>query len=146
MMRRYVAQLQTDVQESSWTIEQIAARLDKAPSTLYSMLNPFCSTTHKLGLEEAMAIARLVSATRFLELIAHDFGFTLTDPQYDKPDASDMREEVLQGYQATHDFLCAVDEGESSSQLAMKCNRAKKELNDVAQRKKNEEQRLHAVK
>lgn len=142
MRRDFVAAVHHAVMAQQHTsVEFLAARLNKAPSTLYNELNPYPhdGSTAKLGLEDAIRICELINDTTPLTQMADHFGYSLYDHNRD-PDAENMREEVLQGYQATHEFLRAVDEGRPCSELVPLCNNAQQELEDVAQRKRNEEQ------
>lgn len=147
MTRTFVEAVYEAVRRSNVSVKQLAAELDKKPSTLYDELNPMPAPdrTAKLGLEDAIRICELINDHSPLAQIATHFGYSLIETGRE-PDAQDMREEVLQGYQATHELLRAVDENRPCSELVPLCNQAQQELEDVVQRKKKEEQKLHAVK
>lgn len=84
MERKFVAQVQDAVQASRLTIETLAAKLDKRPSTLYAELNPFPhdGCTAKLGLEDAVKIMEYTADYTPLMQLANHFGLTLRKPDH----------------------------------------------------------------
>jgi hypothetical protein len=133
MQKHFVAALQIAVQRSTWSIEALAAKLDKRPSTLYAELNPWGDTTHKLGLEDAIRIMDIMDDhTPLLTINSH---FNLTAKQNNrKPDGKDLDEEFLQGFQATVKFIEAAKSGASTAELTELCCQATNELEDVVRR------------
>jgi hypothetical protein len=137
MQKHFVAALQIAVQRSTWSIEALAAKLDKRPSTLYAELNPWGDTTHKLGLEDAIRIMDIMDDhTPLLTINSH---FNLTAKQNNRqPDGKNMEEECLQGFQAVAAFIQAVRDEADTAEIVRLCCAACDELNDVAKRVKME--------
>jgi hypothetical protein len=147
MERKFVSAVHDAVMgQQSVSMKQLAAELNKAPSTLYNELNPYPhdGSTAKLGLEDAIRIMDLIGDYTPLNFITHHCGYTLRQSSHD-PDGNNFEHECLQGYQAVAQFIQAAQQGEDTSQLRIRCNTAVKELEDVVYRAQ-EEQRLHAVK
>lgn len=95
MARKFVAQVQDAVQASQYTMETLAARLDKRPSSLYAELNPYPSETctAKLGLEDAVKLMEITGDYTPLMQIADHFGFRLAKKR-DEHERGHMREVV----------------------------------------------------
>lgn len=116
------------------SVEQLAGHLDKAPSSLYNELNPYPGpdARHKLGLEDAAAIAQRIGdvslARHFAALVC---GRTLSHPATGQPDGRDMAHECLQGFQATAKFIEAAQDGAAKCKLSPLLELAIKELKDV---------------
>ncbi len=138
-MKAFVAEVQKAVQRSSWSIEHLAAKLDKAPSTLYAELNPWGDTTHKLGLQDAICILDCIRDYTPLQIISHHCGYSVKE-QGREPDGRNMDHECLQGYQAVSRFIEAAQDREDPEVLAPLCNNAVDELEDVVKRRRREKQ------
>jgi hypothetical protein len=116
------------------SMAQLAEAIDKAPSTIYNELNPYPApdSRHKLGLEDAAEIARIIGdstlARHFAALVC---GRTLMDPATGTPDGRDMDHECLQGFQATAKYVEAAQAGARKWELSPLLEHAIKELQDV---------------
>jgi hypothetical protein len=62
----------------SKSVEEFAVDLNKKPSTLYNELNPYCTTSAKLGLEDAHEIMRAVGSPDLVYAMAADLGLTVS--------------------------------------------------------------------
>lgn len=83
----------------AYGIRRVAAALDKAPSTIYSELNPWGDRQKaKLGLEDAAAIAELTGDVTAFALIANSLGYHLV-PKTAMPDKETVAEELVQDMQ-----------------------------------------------
>ena len=83
----------------AYGIRRVAAALDKAPSTIYSELNPWGDRQKfKLGLEDAAAIAELTGDVTAFALIASELGYRLV-PKTSAPDKETVAEELVQDMQ-----------------------------------------------
>lgn len=80
-------------------IKVLAGELNKAPSTVYSELNPWGDRSKaKLGLEDAIEIMRITEDFSALELMAADLGFRLVVKEA-RPDKASVAEELCQDTQ-----------------------------------------------
>ena len=83
----------------AYGIRRVAAALDKAPSTIYSELNPWGDRQKaKLGLEDAAAIAELTGDVTAFALIANSLGYHLV-PKTSAPDKETVAEELVDDLQ-----------------------------------------------
>lgn len=131
--QRLTAVVQRAAQVSKMTTKQLAAELDKAPSTLYQQLNPY-DTNGRLGLEEAHDIMLMVGDMSLVRAMAVDFGcrVELMDAE---PDGADMTQDKLQAFQAVGRFIDAEDSaGVDCLQLFELMESAIKEMQDVWKR------------
>lgn len=86
-------------------IKRLAGELNKAPSTVYSELNPWGDRSKaKLGLEDALEIMRLTGDYTALHLAADQHGFKLIAKSGFTPDAPTMFEEFTQDHKALVEF------------------------------------------
>ena len=83
----------------AYGIRRVAAALDKAPSTVYSELNPWGDRQKaKLGLEDAALIAKITGDVTGFALIAHEMGYCLTRKAA-APDKETVAEELVDDLQ-----------------------------------------------
>ncbi len=128
-MHRFVEAVQQAVFQSSFPVEDLARRLKKSPSTLYSELNPFPNenSTHKLGLEDAMLLMEIVGDSTPLVYINDHFNRD-SRPRETTPDKPDLHSEILDNHPAIVDYEQAMLRGESIEEVGKKRETAIQEL------------------
>lgn len=119
---------------------QLLELLDKAPSSFGNEMNPWPSPErkNKLGIEDAHTVLKLINDSRVVQRMAHDMGYYLVPLHTCDPDAPDLSQEILQGYEATSAYLTAANSGASYQSLISALPNVIKELEDVAKRARME--------
>lgn len=123
--------------EQGITIKALAPLVGKEYPTLKRELNghdPYA----KLGAETLIPIIREIGPAP-LEFIAAACGFTVR-PIGGAPDAPSMAEECLQGYGAVAAFIEAAVGGQDYRELTPRLEAAIKELEDVWQRARDQDE------
>ena len=83
----------------SFGIRKVAAALDKSPSTVYSELNPWGDRQNaKLGLEDAITIAKITGDATGFAMIASELGYCLL-PKDATPNKHTVAEELVDDMQ-----------------------------------------------
>ena len=104
----------------AYGIRRVAAALDKAPSTIYSKLNPWGDRQKaKLGLEDAAAIAELTGDVTAFALIASELGYRLV-PKTSAPDKDTVAEELVDDLQGLREAAALVDEIVETKELKLR--------------------------
>ncbi len=97
-------------------IKEIAAEMDLAPSSLYSMLNPWGDrASSKLGLEAAIWLMRYTGDKSALALIAGELGCSVIERR--EPDKPTVAEESVQDFAAVSALSQAMQSGRGAAEI-----------------------------
>ncbi len=127
-MRTFVGAIQQAVFNSGMSMEQIAAKMDKKPSTLYNELNPWPNenSTHKLGLEDFVKILEIIGDYSPLTTICNHFNLN-SEPRTATPDKPCVDKEMLDDIPALSDYQEAMKNRESVDFVGQQLGRLKDE-------------------
>ena len=120
----------------AYGVESLALEWDIAASSVYTLLNPYGDKN--ISFFRALHIMSKGGDISPLILFLEQAGYRVTKSDAE-PDGEDMREEVIQAYQAVGDFLKRADKGEIHTDLLPFLEKALKELEDVFKRLREEQ-------
>lgn len=127
------------IDESPKRLAQIAEEIGKPYPTLKRELNEFDDGA-KLGVMSVLPLMRACDSASPLEYLAYRMGFRLVPLGAEDPDAKDMDEECLQGFQAVSALVSGIKSQASYTRLICLHEAATKEVDDIIKRVRMEQE------